>query len=56
MIRSFLKTLFGDLRVVLTAGTALLVAGALLDTPFREVTGLALPVLLLAGAGYLARH
>jgi hypothetical protein len=55
-MRGFLKTLFGNRANVLTAGSCILLAVIILHTPAAPLAGLALPVLLLCGAGYLARH
>jgi hypothetical protein len=55
-MRGFLKTLFGDARNVCVAAICVGVAALLLRTPLAAAAGLVLPVALLGGAAYLARH
>jgi hypothetical protein len=55
-MRGFIKTLFGDKRNFFAAASCVLAAVILLHTPIAALTGLALPVLLLCGAAYLAKH
>ncbi len=55
-MRGFIKTLFGDRRNFFTAAACVLAAVILLHTPTAPLAGLALPVLLLVGAAYLAKH
>ncbi|WP_298284495.1 hypothetical protein [Acidocella sp.] len=55
-MNGFIKTLFGDKNTLLVAGLSILIAAGLLRTPAHELAGLALPLCLLAGAGYLARR
>ncbi|MCB5945581.1 hypothetical protein [Acidocella sp. KAb 2-4] len=55
-MQGFIKTLFGDKRTLATAGLAIGTAVAVLHSPAQMLAGLALPVCLLAGAAYLARH
>jgi len=55
-MRGFIKTLFGDARHV---GTVVVCVGAVvvvMHTPLAAAAGLLLPVALLAGAAFLARH
>ncbi|MBB5373411.1 hypothetical protein [Acidocella aromatica] len=55
-MRGFIKTLFGDQRTLSVVGLSILVAVVVLHSPAELAAGLALPVSLLAGAAYLARH
>ncbi len=55
-MRGFIKTLFGDKRNFLTACLCIAPAVILLHTPAAPFAGLVLPVLLLCGAAYLAKH
>jgi len=55
-MRGFVKTLFGDARNVCTACICVALGAALLHTPAAVLAGVALPVALLAGAAYLAKH
>jgi hypothetical protein len=55
-MRGFIKTLFGDTRNFCTAAVCVGIGVALLHTPLAVLAGLALPVTLLAGAAYLAKH
>ncbi|WP_298161646.1 hypothetical protein [Acidocella sp.] len=55
-MQGFIKTLFGDKNTLMVAGGSILLAVGLLHTPAHELAGVALPLCLLAGAGYLARR
>jgi len=55
-MRGFIKTLFGDKRNFFAAAICILLAVILLHTPAAPLAGIALPVLLLCGAAYLAKH
>jgi hypothetical protein len=55
-MRGLLKTLFGDRRNMLTAAACILTAVIILHTPAAPFSGLLLPVLLLCGTAYLAKH
>jgi hypothetical protein len=55
-MRGFVKTLFGDRRSFLTSFACILLAVVVLQTPFERIAGVVLPVALLAGLGYLAKH
>jgi hypothetical protein len=55
-MRGFIKTLFGDARNFCTAAICVSIGAALLHTPLAAIAGFALPVILLAGAAYLAKH
>jgi hypothetical protein len=55
-MQGFIKTLFGDARNVAVAAICISIAALLLITPAAIVTGLVLPIALLAGAAYLAKH
>ncbi len=56
MMRGFVKTLFGGRRSFLTSCACILLGVVILHTPFARLAGVVLPVALLAGAGYLAKH
>lgn len=55
-MKSLIKTLIGDGRTVGCVAVALVIALLLLGTPARPAAGIAMPLVLLAGAAYLARH
>jgi hypothetical protein len=55
-MRGFIKTLIGDKRNFFVAAICILAAVILLHTPAAPLAGFALPVLLLCGVGYLAKH
>jgi hypothetical protein len=55
-MRGFIKTLFGDARNVCTAAICVAAGAALLHTPAAMLAGFVLPVALLAGAAFLAKH
>lgn len=55
-MQGFIKTLFGDRRTFIIAAISIIAAYAILHTQFAELAGLLLPVLLLCGANYLAKH
>lgn len=55
-MQGFIKTLFGDKRTLAVVALSILVALVLLHSPAAPLAGLVLPLCLLAGAAYLARH
>jgi hypothetical protein len=55
-MRDLFKTLFGDARNVCTAAICVAIGAAFLHTPLAVLAGIALPITLLAGAAYLAKH
>jgi hypothetical protein len=55
-MQGFIKTLFGDARNVAVAALCIAIAALLLHTPIAILAGIALPIALLAGAAYLAKH
>jgi hypothetical protein len=55
-MRGLFKTLIGDVRNLAVAASCVGVAVAILYSPFTPAAGLALPLALLAGAAYLAKH
>lgn len=55
-MRGLVKTLFGDWRTVACVSLTIVIATVLLTTPVRMTTGVIVPFVLLAGAGYLARN
>jgi hypothetical protein len=55
-MHGFVKTLFGDARNVAVAVLCVAVAAMLLHTTIAIFAGIALPIGLLAGAAYLAKH
>ena len=55
-MQGFIKTLFGDARTLMVAGLCILVGFVVLHTPAAALAGLVLPLCLLGGAAYLARH
>jgi hypothetical protein len=55
-MKSLIKTLIGDARTVACVTVALVIAVVLLGTVARPAAGIVLPLVLLAGAAYLARH
>jgi hypothetical protein len=55
-MRGFIKTLFGDARNFCTAAICVGGAALVLHTPAAVAAGVVLPVGLLIGAAYLARH
>jgi hypothetical protein len=55
-MRALIKTLIGDKRNFFTAAICILIAVIVLHTRAAPLTGLALPLMLLCGAAYLAKH
>ena len=55
-MQGFIKTLFGDLRTVVTAAFCICVAIILLHTKLYALTGLVFPISLLGAAAYLAKR
>ncbi|GAN79645.1 hypothetical protein [Acidocella aminolytica] len=55
-MQGFFKTLFGDKRTLAVAGLSILVTLGVLHSPAASMAGLALPLCLVAGAAYLAKH
>jgi hypothetical protein len=55
-MRGFIKTLFGDARNVCIASICVGAGAIILYTPAAMLAGFVLPVALLAGAAYLAKH
>jgi hypothetical protein len=55
-MRGIIKTLFGDARNVAVATLCVGSAVVLLHTFMTHYAGIFLPVSLLAGAAYLAKH
>jgi hypothetical protein len=55
-MRGFIKTLFGDARTLCVAAICILLAVLILHSPYAIIAGIALPVTLLIGAAYLAKH
>jgi hypothetical protein len=55
-MRGFIKTLVGDGRNLMAAGLCIGFAILLLHSPLAMLAGIALPVALLAGAAYVAKH
>ncbi|MDE2238801.1 MAG: hypothetical protein KGJ73_02585 [Rhodospirillales bacterium] len=55
-MNGFIKTLFGDKRTLAVTALSILVTLAVLHSPVLLAAGLVLPLCLLAGAAYLARH
>jgi hypothetical protein len=55
-MQGFIKTLFGDLRTVITAAFCIGLAIVLLHTKLYPLTGLVFPLSLLAAAAYLAKR
>lgn len=54
-MKAFFKTLFGDWRTILVVAVSLGAAGLVFIGPYSEASGFLLPILLLAGSGWLAR-
>ena len=50
------KTLFGSARTIAAAAAAVILADLALHGPVPALAGAVLPVAMLAGAAYLARH
>ncbi len=55
-MQALFKTLFGGTRTILVGAAALVVGFLLLHSPVPVLAGVAVPIGLLAGAGYLARY
>lgn len=55
-MQGFIKTLFGDTNTLAATAASILIAFAVLHSPATILAGLILPLCLLAGAAYLARH
>jgi hypothetical protein len=55
-MQGFIKTLFGDKRTLTVSALSILVALAVLHSPAAAAAGLVLPICLMAGAAYLAKH
>jgi hypothetical protein len=55
-MKGLIKTLIGDGRTVACVAVALAIALVLLETSARLAAGIVMPLVLLAGAAYLARH
>ena len=55
-MKALIKTLIGDWRTVLVVAISLGASVAVLKGPVPEASGYLLPVLLLGGASWLARH
>jgi hypothetical protein len=55
-MQGFIKTMFGDKRTVMVAVASIIIAFAALHSPATAFAGAILPLCLLAGAAYLARH
>jgi hypothetical protein len=55
-MQTFIKTLVGDGRNFLVAGVCIGFAVLLLHSPLTMFAGIGLPVALLAGAAYVAKH
>lgn len=55
-MKPLFKTLFGDRRTIAVAAASLLVTALVLYSPAAAFAGAVLPVCLLGGAAYLARH
>lgn len=55
-MQGFFKTLFGDKRTLAVAGLSILAVFAVLHSPAAPLAGLVLPLCLMAGAAYLAKH
>ncbi|OBS09353.1 hypothetical protein [Acidihalobacter prosperus] len=55
-MKALFKTLFGDWRTLTVVGASLAVAWPLLHSPWAALAGYALPLCLLAGSAWLARH
>ena len=55
-MQGFIKTLFGDKRTLAVTALSILVAVVVLHSPAFLAAGMVLPLCLLAGAAYLARH
>ena len=55
-MQALFKTLFGSVRTIAVGALSLGVAFALLHGPLPVLAGVVLPIGLLLGAGYLARH
>ena len=55
-MQGFIKTLFGDKRTLAVAAVSILSVLVVLHSPAAILAGLVLPICLLAGTAYLARH
>lgn len=55
-MKALFKTLFGSARTIAAASAAVFLAALALHGPAPALAGAVLPVALLAGAAYLARH
>jgi len=55
-MRGLIKTLIGDKRNFFAAAICILLAVILLHTPAAPLTGIAFPLMLLCGAGYLSKY
>lgn len=55
-MQGFIKTLFGDKHTISVSALAILITLAVLHSPAAAAAGLVLPVCLMAGAAYLAKH
>jgi len=55
-MRALVKTLFGDARHVLVVAACLVITLVLLHTFLAPAAVILFPVMLLAGAAYLAKH
>ncbi|MDR3522115.1 MAG: hypothetical protein P4L54_10955 [Acidocella sp.] len=55
-MQGFIKTLFGDKNTLVVVAGAILAAVLVLHSPLPVLAGALLPLCLLAGAAYLARH
>jgi hypothetical protein len=54
-MRGFIRTLFGDVRTLITAALCVAFAMIVLHTRFYPAAGITLPLTLLVGAAYLAK-
>jgi len=55
-MQALFKTLFGSTRTISVGAGAVVAGYVLLHSPIPVLAGVAMPIGLLAGAGYLARH
>lgn len=55
-MKALFKTLFGDWRTISVVGLSLIVIWPLLQSNWASEAGFVLPLCLLAGAAWLARH
>jgi hypothetical protein len=55
-MNALFKTLFGNPHTIAVGGIAVGLAAIALHSPAHVLAGFVLPIALLAGAAYLARH